>query len=89
MINKIAYKSKAKKKTPIKENLRKIEREWSDMEARSEIENISTHGHALANFLRNNLGLRLRGVKGRGSMLDGGLKGKNKRRQFHCSGFAM
>ena len=77
------------KKTPIKENLRKIEREWSDMEARSEIENVSTHGHALANFLRNNLGLCLRGVKGRGSMLDSGLKGKNKRRKFHCSSSAM
>ena len=89
MINKIAYKSKANKKTPIKENLRKTEREWSNMEAKSKIENVNTHGHAFANFLRNNLGPRLRRVKGKGSMLDGGLKGKNKIRQFHFSGSAV
>ena len=59
------------------------------MEAKSKIENVNTHGHAFANFLRNNLGLRLRRVKGKGSMLDGGLKGKNKIRQFHFSGSAV
>ena len=51
--------TKKKKKTPIKENLGKTEKERSD-----------THSHALASFLWNNLGLCLREDNFTGSTLN-------------------